>query len=496
MADLPPGFSLLQVLRKVLGLWLYKAHDGQGQTVLLALNREPSAADREHFASHKARVQSLDHPQLAPVVALTDWNGQLSLASQWGPGSALRSRVEAGDALSLSEAHDLAGKLLSGLQALHAQGLVQGPLSLALLQSSGQLHSIGVLQARAWRQEDDLKALSGVLQRALGLESPDDDSLSSDWRSWLTDLGQGEGTAESAREAWSALSLESKVGPAAVFPDAPEPEQAKDGSYDWVNAPTIRTDSEPLQRLIEMDMAPELLSRVEGSPEKGLARAVLRVETVRGPVSLFVYGGRRLQMGRHSLERGDSDVCLRLRPHSEFAQESSYISGRHLKFEVADDTVTVTDLESRGGTTLNGFALKANMAEEMGPEALIRVADALDLQAFLLPRASMRELAFESADCVVSKDPALFVERPRNGQEHMYALIPGRLVLTLNEDASLRGGTGTTGCEAELFFAKGSLWLLGGGLPEGRCQALTDGFSFEIKGSPIHVHELRIEDQL
>ncbi|MDF1663828.1 MAG: hypothetical protein P1V97_18805, partial [Planctomycetota bacterium] len=145
-------------------------------------------------------------------------------------------------------------------------------------------------------------------------------------------------------------------------------------------------------------------------------------------------------------------------------------------------------------TLLDGEALPSGEAHVLAPEAELQLGEVLDLQCFILPRSTIRALAINDKNAQVSSAPALFVERPSNGHDNSYALVPGRLVLTMDETGRLRGATGTTGCEAEIFFFDGELWLSDGGLAEGECKRLTDRSEFVLGTIPVSVRAINSQE--
>lgn len=267
---------------------------------------------------------------------------------------------------------------------------------------------------------------------------------------------------------------------------------SKDGEddYDWENAPTIRADSEPIKKMLAEGLAPELLKNVS-EESKGLTKVALCVESIQGPMVLYVYGGETLSLGS---DQSQSDICLTLRPAEEHQEQSRRISPEHLRFDVMENGFTVQDLISSEGTFLDGEQLPSGEAHVLAPEAELKLGGVLDLQCFILPRSTIRALAINDKKSQVSPAPALFIERPNNGQDNAYALVPGRLVLTMDETGRLRGATGTTGCEAEIFFFEGELWLSDGGLAEGECKRLTDRSEFVLGTIPVSVRAIGTQD--
>lgn len=264
-----------------------------------------------------------------------------------------------------------------------------------------------------------------------------------------------------------------------------------DEDYDWANAPTIRADSEPIKKMLAEGLAPELLTAASTEDKAGLDRVALCVESIQGPMVLYVYGGETMVLGR---DPEKSDLRLALRPEDQYESQSQRISPEHLRFEVIENGVTVQDLISSEGTLLDGEPLPSGESHVLSPEAELQVGEVLDLQCFILPRSTIRALAVNDKNDQVSSAPALFIERPNNGHDCAYALVPGRLVLTMDETGRLRGSTGTTGCEAEIFFFDGQLWLSGGGLPEGECRVLSDRSDFVLGTIPVSVRAFNAQD--
>src|SRR5262245_25452635 len=77
---------------------------------------------------HEAQAASaLDHPNVAAVYDIDEWNGQLFIAMPYYEGETLRQRIDRGP-LSVEEAARIAGQIAAGLAATHRAGLVHRDL--------------------------------------------------------------------------------------------------------------------------------------------------------------------------------------------------------------------------------------------------------------------------------------------------------------------------------------------------------------------------------
>jgi hypothetical protein len=77
----------------------------------------------------------------------------------------------------------------------------------------------------------------------------------------------------------------------------------------------------------------------------------------------------------------------------------------------------------------------------------------------------------------------LVVERPDNGAEHAYALVPGRLGLAARDDRLVADPAGP----AEVFWKDDRLWLRSGDDP---AAPLVAGSVVEVGGLAVHVRPI------
>ena len=78
---------------------------------------------RARLVREAQAASALDHPNVATVYDVDDWNGQSFIAMPYYDGETLRERIERG-ALPVVEAAQIAGQIASGLAAAHRAGIV------------------------------------------------------------------------------------------------------------------------------------------------------------------------------------------------------------------------------------------------------------------------------------------------------------------------------------------------------------------------------------
>jgi eukaryotic-like serine/threonine-protein kinase len=87
----------------------------------------PAIAQDAHARARLLReaqaASALDHPNVATVYDIGEWNGQLFIAMPFYDGETLRQRIERGP-LRVGDAARIAGHIAAGLAAAHAAGIV------------------------------------------------------------------------------------------------------------------------------------------------------------------------------------------------------------------------------------------------------------------------------------------------------------------------------------------------------------------------------------
>ncbi len=98
------------------------------------------ASARARLLREAQAASALDHPNVATVYEVGDWNGQLFIAMPHYSGETLRQRIERAT-LSIDEAARIAGQIASGLAAAHRAGIVHRDLKPAniMLLPDGQV---------------------------------------------------------------------------------------------------------------------------------------------------------------------------------------------------------------------------------------------------------------------------------------------------------------------------------------------------------------------
>ena len=114
----------------------------------VALKFLPAAiAQDEHSRARLLReaqaASALDHPNVATVCDIGEWNGQLFIAMPFYDGETLRQRIERGRSPSTKRAR-IAGEIAAGLAAAHAAGIVHRDLKPAnvMLTHDGQVRIV------------------------------------------------------------------------------------------------------------------------------------------------------------------------------------------------------------------------------------------------------------------------------------------------------------------------------------------------------------------
>ena len=109
--------------------------------VALKFLRTSGSAHPEARLLREAQAAStLDHPNVATIYEIGDWNGQPFIAMAYVPGETLQARLRRGP-MALREIVEIAGQMASGLDAAHAMGVVHRDLKPAnvVIGPSGQL---------------------------------------------------------------------------------------------------------------------------------------------------------------------------------------------------------------------------------------------------------------------------------------------------------------------------------------------------------------------
>jgi formylglycine-generating enzyme required for sulfatase activity/dienelactone hydrolase len=119
----------------------------------------PAAVGDAHARARLLReaqaASALDHPNLASVYDVGEWNDQLFIAMAFYDGETLRQRIERGP-LTVQEAARIAGQIAAGLAAAHRAGIVHRDLKPAnvMLTRDGQVKIVDFGLAKTFSATD------------------------------------------------------------------------------------------------------------------------------------------------------------------------------------------------------------------------------------------------------------------------------------------------------------------------------------------------------
>jgi hypothetical protein len=201
------------------------------------------------------------------------------------------------------------------------------------------------------------------------------------------------------------------------------------------------------------------------------ARWKLKLSGSKGTLTLFVFAGERLQLGRDSIDRETgNDVCLRVRgPGGDVG--SRKIATAHLRVEITPQGAFVKDLETQNGTRVLGNRLQPRVAHPVRTSAKVDVAGGLELEVKTIP-----------SETPGAPPAAVLISRPQNGTDHAYALVRERILIGES------GGAPVAGAHA------GSALALAGGAFTLNGQPLEAGRTVEASRLKVEVLEIRPED--
>ncbi len=110
---------------------VYLAEDERLQRKVALKFLSPTIAQddvaRARLLREAQAASSLDHPNVATVYEVGEWNGQLFIAMPFYDGETLQQRIERGT-LTIDEVTDIAGQIAAGLAAAHRAGIVHRDL--------------------------------------------------------------------------------------------------------------------------------------------------------------------------------------------------------------------------------------------------------------------------------------------------------------------------------------------------------------------------------
>ena len=248
-------------------------------------------------------------------------------------------------------------------------------------------------------------------------------------------------------------------------------------------------DAIPELRKIDMQRVTSRIKKLEliASVKTRMQQAKFIIFNGRDEHTIFVYGGGELSFGRNSTKEQAKHVCLRLRPAKGNESSTRKISGKHCKIVSKNNKSYFADTNSTYGTTVDGEKAQANAMIELQKHHQVNIAKVLDLNIYSIPSPNLVYSVENEGRSYLS--PAIFVERPGNGAEHSYVLVPGSFRLGIDSKGRLYPMSDGI---IEIIFINNTLWLHNPS--KSQCYALSPG-KFSIGDSRITVAHIDVEDQ-
>ena len=106
---------------------VYRAEDDAGSVAAVKVVKADVARDsvfRRRFDREAKIAQRVDHPHVVPVIEAGEHDGLPYIAQAFVSGGSLEERIKSGGELPLAEAVRICTAVASGLDALHAEGLI------------------------------------------------------------------------------------------------------------------------------------------------------------------------------------------------------------------------------------------------------------------------------------------------------------------------------------------------------------------------------------
>src|SRR5688500_16790869 len=95
--------------------------------------------------------QASGHPNVLPIIDADEYDGQVVIVSEYAPDGSLEDRLkERGGSFGVKEAVDLTVQVLSGLEFLHARGIIHRdvkPANILLQGDTARLADFGISRA-------------------------------------------------------------------------------------------------------------------------------------------------------------------------------------------------------------------------------------------------------------------------------------------------------------------------------------------------------------
>jgi serine/threonine-protein kinase len=136
---------------------VFRATGPEGQVVALKVLKRELGDDevfKQRFDQEARAAAEVHHPNLIPIFAAGEADGRHYLVVRYAEGGSLDDRIRTTGALAVDETLALAEGLASGLDALHAAGLVHRDVKASNVvfdgDETGMLTDFGLAKGRAY----------------------------------------------------------------------------------------------------------------------------------------------------------------------------------------------------------------------------------------------------------------------------------------------------------------------------------------------------------
>ena len=514
-------FEYFETLGEGVAGVVYRAKDPKGREVAVKLLREASAKDEDTVRRFRREVDiatMLEHENL--VTAFEGGRtaaGRLYLSSEFIKGGNVARLLEANRPLTEAAALSVARDVARALGYLHAQKLVHRDVKpenvivrgdgLAKLSDFGLARSaapggarltatgevlgtpyyIAPEQIRAQKDIDiraDLYSLGCMLYEWVSGKRPYEGAsvveiLSGHVKGAIPDLAAARpGVNPGTVALVSALLAKDRE----ARPKAPADVEKKcgeilgalgaaDGGRADVQAAVAKLPTGGGSGPKTAGPAQTLTSADATAAQGGRsARLKLKLQGAKSTLTLFIFAGDRLQLGRDSIDRSTNDVCLRVKgPGGDVG--SKKIASMHLRVEIDAKGAHVKDLETQGGTKVGGMRLQPKVPFQVRSTGRLDLAGGLDLE--------MRVFPGETAG---APPAAVVLSRPSNGGDQAYALVREKLLLGESGGAPVAGAH-----SGSVLRVEGHGFTINN-------QPIAVGRTVEASGLKVEVMEIKPED--
>ena len=396
----------------------------------------------QRFAREARITASLAHPRIVPCLdggLATDGSRYLVLA--WVPDGDLAAELARGGPLRPAAALAVADQLADALDHAHARGVIHRDLKPAnvFVHEDGAVLLGDFGLARPTSAGATRLTMAGVAVGTPNAMAPEqiDGRDAIDGRADLYALGCLLFTCLAGRAPYLGRSAEvmhaHRTAPppdlATLVPDLPpglaalvarlmakRPEDRPDAATD------VRAALAPLLRACGAQPGIPVPLR-ETAPPAPPAEAgdALLLHGPDGDPSVVLWGKQRIVLGKQ--RTAGVDLVVRDYPEDAHRERISRVSRRHAAIALAaDGNVTIEDLGSANGTTVDGAPLPAGTTRAMTARAEVVLAGVVAL-------------------AIRSGAGSVVLERPANRPELRYVLAPARVSLGAGGDVPLPGAS-------------------------------------------------------